>query len=478
VRPLARLARDAATFIAEPDFGRLKRTVIDTIGLQYYDDKDLALAERAEQRREALGCGRAEYLRRVLAPDNGEELAALVDEITIGETYFFRYPAQFEALSRVVLPERLAYRQPDRSLRIWSAGCASGAEPHSVGIMLRRQFAVATAGWDVSILGTDINRKLLAQARRGVYGDWDLRGETTELKDACFVRKADGWHLRPAYRDAVEFRHQNLVTEIDSFVAGHGGAFDIIFCRNVMIYFSPALTRRLIRRFSDCLADGGWLIVGHAEPYFEIANLLTPVRLEGVTLYRKSDEAVARDRRRLEPAAEPPAPAIEPLPWDLPAASTWRDSAPAVEPVASIAPPKPVEAPPVGALETIRRHADAGEWPLALEACAQALRRTPMDAAVHYVQGLVHEQVGDSAAAGEAFSRAIYLERDFALAHFHNGLCCARRGDHRAARRSLSNVLRILDRQRSDDVVAHGDGLTVRELRELTRIQAAALREQ
>lgn len=475
----SRTAASSAEFLLMQDFARLKRAVIETIGLQYYEDKDLVLAERAEQRRAILGCSRADYLHRVLGPGDGEELAALVDEITIGETYFYRYPAQFETLRRIVLPERLAYRQPDRRLRIWSAGCASGAEPYSVAITLRRHFAVPTAGWDISILGTDINRKLLAQARRAVYSDWDLRGETSELKDACFDRHADGWHLRPGYRERVEFRRQNLVTEIERFAVDHSGAFDIIFCRNVMIYFSAALTRRLIRLFSDCLAEGGWLIVGHAEPYFEIANLLAPVRLEGVTLYRKSDGPVAAGRRRPEPLAEPQEPLLEPLPWDLPSPGSWRADAPMIGPGASAersatTAPAP---PPPSALDTIRRHADAGEWSAAIEACAQALRRTPMDAAIHYVLGLIHEQLGATEAAEASFARAIYLERDFALAHFHNGLCCARRGEHRAARRSLANVLRILDGLDPRSTLAQGDGLTVRELRDLTLIQTRALRE-
>ena len=133
--------------------------------------------------------------------------------------------------------------------------------------------------------------------------------------------------------------------------------------------------------------------------------------------------------------------------------------------------------PPPSALDTIRRHADAGEWSAAIEACAQALRRTPMDAAIHYVLGLIHEQLGATEAAEASFARAIYLERDFALAHFHNGLCCARRGEHRAARRSLANVLRILDGLDPRSTLAQGDGLTVRELRDLTLIQTRALRE-
>ncbi len=461
-------AVSAAAFLHEPDFARLKRAVIETVGLQYYEDKDESLAERAEHRRLAVGCGRTEYLRRVLDPGN-PELAALIDEITIGETYFFRYPQQFEALRQVVLPERLAWRQPDRSLRVWSAGCASGAEPYSVAITLRQHFAAATEGWNVSILGTDINRKVLAQARRGDYSEWELRGDTSGLKSSCFTGSKGRWRLRPEFREPVEFRHQNLVTDIDAFVDGHHGLFDIIFCRNVMIYFSPALIRRLIRRLSDCLVDGGWLFVGHAEPYFEIANLLTPVSLEGVTLYRKTADAGLAQRRRVAPPLEePPAPALPA--WPDPPESTWLREAPAAPP-----PPTVEPAPAPSAFDRIRRHADAGEWPDALAACAQALEHAPMDAAVHYVQGLIYEHIAAPAAAEESLSRAIYLDRNLVLAHFHAGRCQARRNDRRAAQRSFNNVLRILENQAPDGAVAMGDGLTARELRELAELQLAAL---
>lgn len=455
----------AAAFLHEPDFARLKRAVIETIGLQYYEDKDESLAERAEQRRLAVGCGRTEYLRRVLDPRNTEELAALVDEITIGETYFFRYPQQFEAMRQVVLPERLAWRQPDRSLRVWSAGCASGAEPYSVAITLRQHFAATTEGWHLSILGTDVNRKVLAQARSGDYSEWELRGDTAELKSSCFTGSRGRWTLRPEYREHVEFRHQNLVTDIDAFVDNHRGLFDIIFCRNVMIYFSPALIRRLIRRLSDCLVDGGWLFVGHAEPYFEIANLLTPVSLEGVTLYRRSVEPAPAGRHRFTLPFDEPAPPPPPT-WPDPPASTWLREVPP-------APPPVTPSPAPSTLERIRKHADAGEWPDALAACAQALEQAPMDAAVHYVQGLIYEHIAAPAAAEESLSRAIYLDRNLALAHFHAGLCQTRRGDRRAAQRSFHNVLRILEPQQPDAEVSLGDGLTAGELRELTELQLA-----
>lgn len=491
----------AASLLAHPEFRRLKQRIIETTGLQYYADKDQTLAERAEQRRLALGCGRADYFNRALDPGDAQELAALIDEITVGETYFFRYPEQFEALRRVVLPDCVARRQGERRLRLWSAGCASGAEPYSLAILLKRDLAGWIAGWQVSILGTDINRKALAQARAGLFSNWELRTASEDLKRQCFAPADKNWLIGPEYRRGVQFEYQNLVADIDAFANDHAGTFDIIFCRNVMIYFGPELMRHLLRRFGECLAPGGWLFVGHAEPYFEIANFFSPTAVAGATVYRKLDAAPILAGREPWPAARewtegvPGADlAMPPLPPDsIPLLGL--DGAPfgtaggpasieALAPMDATAAPQPVAAPAAPAaaagsdLETIRRHADAGEWNPAIEACERALRQHPLDPALYYAHALISEHIGVPAAAEEALGRAIYLDRNFALAHYHLGRCQAARGDNKAATRAFANVLKILGARDDKEALAMGDGLTVAELRELTRLHVELLEGQ
>jgi chemotaxis protein methyltransferase CheR len=487
----------AVVLMASPEFRLLKKRIIETTGLQYYADKDQALAERMEQRRNGLGCSQAEYFRRALDPDDAEELAALIDEITVGETYFFRYPEQFEALRGVVLPDCIARRQRDRRLRVWSAGCASGAEPYSLAILLRRDFADHMPGWQVSILGTDINRKALAQARAGLFTNWELRTASEDLKRQCFIATNKNWQIGPDYRRGVQFEYQNLVPDIDAFADRHAGTFDIIFCRNVMIYFGPALMRHLLRRFSDCLAQGGWLFVGHAEPYFEIANFFSPIAMAGTTVYRKLDAAPILSGREPWPAAREWTEGVSsaelatlPLPPDsIPLAGF--DGVPfetaggpmAIE-VAPVHAPTPLQtaasdtqptASTGSDLETIRRHADAGEWTAAVEACERALRRYPLDPALYYARALISEHIGEPAAAEEALGRAIYLDRNFALAHYHLGRCQVARGERKAAARSFANALKILGGRDDKEALAMGDGLTVAELRELVRIHVELL---
>jgi chemotaxis protein methyltransferase CheR len=487
---IAEAAIDAAAIMAMPEFRRLKQVLIDTTGMQFFEDRDSALADRAEGRRRALGCTRHDYFRRVLDPHDGEEFAALVDDLTVGESYFFRYPAQFEALRSVVLPDRLSARAPERRLRLWSAGCSSGAEPFSIGILLR-DAAAETAGWDISILATDINRKALDSARAGLFSNWDLRTANDALKSRCFDAHGRTWSLRPDFRRGVEFRHQNLVSEIDGFAAQNAGTFDVIFCRNVMIYFAPALMRRLVRGFERCLAEGGWLFVGHAEPYFEIANVLTPVVVDGTTLYRKSAGAAfatgaafaafaagatgAAFAAGATDTAGPDGPPAGPLPityepFEFPPLPAPPPLDPPRAPDAAAGP-----APPSEPRQRMRVRAGNGEWRGALEASEEAIRREPLDPGLHFTQALISEHLGASGRAEDAFGRVVYLDRRLALAHYHLGRCQARRGDDKAALKSFANALRLIETRDGGEAIALGEGLTVDELRELTLLQMRSL---
>jgi len=467
----------AAAMASHPHFQRLKHFVIATTGLQYYADKDDALAERVEARRSVLGCGPADYFNRVLDANHPEEFAALVDEITVGESYFFRYPHQFDALRHVVVPACMANRPPDLPLRVWSAGCASGAEAYSVAILLRGEPAEGWGGRRCSILGTDINRKAIAAARAGIYNNWDLRVTTEAQKRQWFDQAGASWSIRPEFREGVTFTRHNLVADIDAFAGIHAGAFDIIFCRNVMIYFSAELMRRLLHRISECLADGGWLFVGHAEPYFEIANFLAPVPAAGAAIYRKSPTGTLANHCQepvdVAPAwideqasisdLFPPPPAIVPapaIPGDL-------------DPLPKAAEPAAAAAADQGGL--IRRHSDAGNWAAAMEVCELGLRQRPLDATLHFARALICEHMGAPDTAEQALRQALYLDRSFALAHFHLGRLLAGRGDRRSAERSFRNAMRVVEGHADLEAVSMGDGLTVAECRELARTHLALL---
>jgi chemotaxis protein methyltransferase CheR len=438
----------------DPDYPRVKRLIIERTGLAYFEEKDEDLSIRIRRRLTALGLSDcASYLRALgNGVVNEPEMDALIAELTIGETYFFRQIAHFDALREVVLPDLIERQAARRELRIWSAGCATGPEAYSVSMLLRTAFADRIAGWNVSILGTDINRAFLASAREAVYSDWAFRECPPAFKQRCFRHEGKRWSLRPEFKEGVSFMYHNLAT--GSFAPL--GRFDLILCRNVTIYFGPVVIQATADRFHECLTEGGWLLVGHAEPSPATYRAFRRHPHSQVTLYQ-----------RAEPGAEPllqgliGLPAVPTLPApSAPAASRHEGAKPAAAPIG---------------LDEVRRLADRGEWRAAAAGCRALLKTDRLSAAVHFTYGLIQEHTGALTGAERSLRQAIYLKRDFALAHHHLGVCLLRSKHARQARRAFANVLDLLKDTPDAEVLEHGDGITAADLKELARMNVEAL---
>src|SRR5262245_54755292 len=222
--------------LSDPHFSELKTYVLNHTGLWYYADKDEDFASRIERRFHTVGIRRcAEYLRLLHnEPDGSREMDDLVGELTIGETYFFRQVEHFHILRDRILPELIKRNSQTRRLRIWSAGCATGAEPYSVAILLELDFADQIAGWDIAIIGTDINSEFLARARAARYAQWAFRTTPEWIKMRCFEHQGSSWVLRPEFSRHVWFQYHNLAS--DTHPPGLPALpFDLILCRNVTI---------------------------------------------------------------------------------------------------------------------------------------------------------------------------------------------------------------------------------------------------
>jgi chemotaxis protein methyltransferase CheR len=284
---------DARGMELDPTYSQLKRHIIDATGLAYYLDKDAELITQLSRRMAALGIANCStYLNLLRNGGAGEaEHDALAEGLTIGETSFFRHQEAFDAIRYRVFPELIERNRQHRRLRIWSAGCATGAEPYSLAILLRRDFGPQLADWDVTILGTDINREFLAQGQRGEFSDWAFRSACDDLKNACFVRSQQTWRIKDEYRRGVLFQYHNLVQHPFPSLINSLSAFDMVLCRNVMIYFDPAIVRRSVGRFYDCLVDGGWFVVGPTEPSVELFRAFQTVNAPGAVLYHKGPGA-------------------------------------------------------------------------------------------------------------------------------------------------------------------------------------------
>ncbi|MBN1660516.1 MAG: hypothetical protein JXA93_19120 [Anaerolineae bacterium] len=258
----------------------------------------------------------------------GLELERLVNALTVGETYFFRDAGQFDALYHTVLPELIERRRRVRTLRVWSAGCASGEEPYSIAMMLCLLLPDIDE-WSITVLGTDINAESLARAREGVFGHWAFREERAQAWRDRFFAPVNGpsvepppasatrqrWALVPEVRRLVTFRRLNLANENYPSLTTNTAFMDLILCRNVTIYFSDRATRLVIEKLHAALGQDAWLVVGHAEPSPARYAHLEPHNFPGAVLYRRVQHdpfSVIRQTAPLPPTLPAPGPATAP----------------------------------------------------------------------------------------------------------------------------------------------------------------------
>lgn len=219
-----------------------------------------------------------------------QELLDIMDILTTNETYFFREQFQLKAFSDEVIPELIRNKasQGNRSLRIWSAGCSTGEEPYTIAMLLST--IQDLKGWNIEIIGTDISQKVLQQARRAVYGKSSFRATEDYDLRRFFHQQDDGYKVNDSIRELVTISHLNL---FDSHRLGMLGKVDLIFCRNVIIYFDQAAKKRVIESFHSALYDGGFLLLGHSESLMNITTQFTLRHFKNDMIYQKPDRFAA-----------------------------------------------------------------------------------------------------------------------------------------------------------------------------------------
>lgn len=261
-------ASPQAALLHDPQLWELKAWIIQRTGLSYYSERDADLVQALE-RVFASADGKLESASALLKrlQSNVRDLDALVEQLTIGETFFFRHLEMFHALRDHLFPDVLRRRATSRTLRIWSAGCSIGAEPYSISILLRDLLGSQFRDWSIHILGTDINRKFLRMAEEGAYEPWTLRGMPPHVLARSFIKEGRKWRISDRCREGVVFRSHNLASDPLPDPLHDLVNFDLVICRNVMIYFDQPAIQRLAQQFYDTLRPGGWLAVGHAEPH-------------------------------------------------------------------------------------------------------------------------------------------------------------------------------------------------------------------
>ncbi len=215
-----------------------------------------------------------------------QELMDIMDVLTTNETYFFRESFQLKAFTDEIIPELIKSKtvRGNRSLRIWSAGCSTGEEPYTIAMLLST--IPELRGWRIEIVGTDISQKVLQHARRAVYGKSSFRATSEVDLRRFFHQQNDGYKVNDSIRELVTISHLNL---FDTHRLTMLGKVDIVFCRNVIIYFDQAAKKRVIESFHSALFDGGYLLLGHSESLMNITTLFTLRHFKNDMIYQKPD---------------------------------------------------------------------------------------------------------------------------------------------------------------------------------------------
>jgi chemotaxis protein methyltransferase CheR len=248
------------------DFLALRDFIYAKTGIFFTESKQYFLENRISRRlTEASLSSYQDYLVLIQGPAGKEELKQLFIEITTNETSFWRNPPQIEAFQRIVLPEAaaLAKSKGSNRFRIWSAACSSGEEPYTLAMICQEARDNILKGMQIEIIATDISEKVLSLAREGLYGSYTLRNLTpAQLKQHFKAQDADNFEVKPELKEMVSFQNFNLV---DYASYKSLGSFEVIFCRNVLIYFDEAVKVKVIKGFHEQLHPKGFLLVGHSE---------------------------------------------------------------------------------------------------------------------------------------------------------------------------------------------------------------------
>ena len=434
------------------------------------------------------------------SPLSREQIEILARHLTVGETYFLREKEGLKAFEEEIVPALIRTRGEDEHhLRIWCAGCSTGEEPFSVATILDAMGA-ALRGWNISILGTDINPSALNKGAAGVYGEWSFRSSPRDFREKYFRRTGDGrFEIIPKIRKMVSFFYLNLAEDVYPSLLNDTNAMDVIFCRNVLMYFTPERARMVVARLHRSLVDGGWLIVSPCEASQLLFSQFKAVNFSDAILYQK-EGAMPRDQALAEAgqfvpiplACRDAAPAASPSPDPSTPSPDLRPS------FAAPHPPPPYEA--ALALYEQGRYPEAEEKLAAFLAanredveaivlqtrvCAnqgklteaqklleQVIGADRLKAGLHYLRAMILQEQGIIDEAIASLKRALYLDQDLVVAHFSLGNLALRQGRIKESRKHFANALSLLDRYGPADILPESEGLSAGRLGEIIRTTA------
>ena len=261
---MSSITKSNTVHMSDQQFEKLRDIIYSRSGINFQLNKKYILESRLGRRLGELKIDSYdEYIAFLtIGPYRDDEFQEMFNRITINETSFFRNSPQLDVFERVALPHVIEKNKVSKRLRLWSAACSSGEEPYTLAMMVQRTLGVRFPDWRIEILGTDISQKVLDAADAGVYSNYAMKSTPPNIVSKYFAVDGQTHTLDPSIRQMVTFEKHNLK---DRLGAKRHGIFDVIFCRNVMIYFDEDMKRDVVRTFEEMLDPDGWLFIGHSE---------------------------------------------------------------------------------------------------------------------------------------------------------------------------------------------------------------------
>ncbi|MGD0341467.1 MAG: CheR family methyltransferase [Bacteroidales bacterium] len=398
-----------------------------------------------------------------------DQIMILASHLTISETYFWREPQVFSALTDYILPELIkSKKKGERSIRIWSAGCSTGEEPYSIAIALHKTIP-NIEDWNITILATDINPRALSKAVSGIYGAWSFRNSPAWLKSTWFHHKEDGqYEIIPEIKNMVTFTCLSLV---EMSAISNANTMDIIFCRNVLMYFTKEWVNKISQDLFHCLSEDGWFVVSSCELSSQVFPQFTQVNFPGAVLYRKGKNESTLSFNI--PSDE----MLEPL-SDTALLTTEASTKMVVKAVAKVVAKEVEKENPQSIVKTpeesytdkifaIRLLANLGHLEEALSICNEAIASYKLSSGLYFLRASILQELDKSSEAIVSLKQTIYIDPDYIMGHFALGNLFIRRGNDKNAKRCFNNALDLLSRCENDDILPESEGLSVKYIREI-----------
>lgn len=503
--------------VAEPELSTLKSFLLQHSGLHFSQHNHRILERGLMRRMQALRMeslpAYLQYLTEV--PDNYDEVNKLLGLLTVGETSFFRYRSHREALLNYVIPRLLQKNKSQGKLRIWSAGCSTGEEPYSVAILLLENFP-ELIGWDVQILATDINKRSLSQAREGIYSERSLRMMEAPLRERYFEKMDNHFLLAAQVKRMVQFDFLNLQTDNFSVKNSATGDIDLLFCRNVLIYFELDTIRRIVEKFGQVLKPQGYLFMGHAETMQNISDRFQRHHQNNAFFYQLKEGVAAKSAPDKVPLKMPDKGPVKSArltqvttlvsgkpPGRATVASVVPKSVPQV-PIEKVLQPDPeqlfrdamtafdhekfaeaailfeqlLEQQPSNSKALVGKGlllANQGKYSDARICCARAIKEDDLLPEAYLVRGLILDMEGALVRALVEYQKVLWLDPSFVMAHYLSAKAHGSLAESAKKLRSLRNTMRVLEQSADQAVIPFSGGLTRGVFLEIVRRELAEI---